>query len=209
MSEAARRHASRGRAAWREQALPGGRCKTHLRLPHRVDRLIKICCRVVAGLLRRLVLAGADGRAQLLADVEDALSLPLLRFVFDDGLAKRCFPVDRVELADRLIKKFVISSVQMVNKLSAGASHGDDVALLPLRCTTALHTVSQEKRVGQALQALGIELLLVAEDNRELLEKKLQDAVETEEGLVLFVECVLKLGGGSTLDGGVELEGGW
>lgn len=111
------------------------------------------------------MLASRSASARLLADVKDALSLLLLRLVLYNGLPKRRLPVDRVELCHRLIKKLVIDRVQIVNDLIAGVPHGDDVAVLPLHRAATLHVGRQDEGVSQALEALGIELLLVAKHN--------------------------------------------
>lgn len=171
LSEPTWRHASRGRAAWREQALPRRRSKAHLRVPHLVDRLIWLARRV---LQRRLLLVTRQQRrcTRLLPNIKDALPLPLLRLMLDDGLPQRRLPVDGVEPADRLVEQFVVHCIQMVDYLIATVSQGDHVALLALR-RVDLGVVRQDDGVGQALEALGVEVLLIAKDDGELLEEEL------------------------------------
>ena len=63
--------------------------------------------------------------------IKNAFPLSLLGLVFYDRFPKRRLPIERVKLADRLIKKLVINSIQIEDYLIAGIAQRDQVTFLP------------------------------------------------------------------------------
>lgn len=135
--------------------------------------------------LRRKLVA-----ARLLANIQNTLSLLVLRLVLDDGLSQRRLPVERVELADRRVQELVVDRVQIVDDLVADALDRVHFLVLLRASVGGENSIRYDHGVREALQALGVEVVLVAKDDRELLQKQLQDAVEAKESALLLAESL-------------------
>ena len=145
-----------------------GRGKAHLGVPKLINCLILFSSRHLHGILhvrRRRSLRNV----LLLSEIQNVPALFCLCLVFNYGFSERRLSIQRVQLRHRLVQQFVINSIKILDDLITNVLHGSYrtfLTRLPRGITGVDH------RISQAFQALRVEILLIAKNNRKLLEQK-------------------------------------